>query len=831
MNGILQDLRYAARVLRQAPGFTLVAVLTLALGIGANAAIFSAVQSALLTPPPFPEPDRLFLVTGTDRRFPGEALPLSYPSYEELRDHGGAIGEFGAWTSFGNTTFALTGDGAPQRVPYAMGSASLFQLLGVQPSLGRLFTTAEDRFGGGFRVTLLSDALWRQRYGADPGIVGRAITLDGLPYTVIGVLPPEFRFVTFPAAPALWIPLGLDPVSPGRHYGPAAYLGVIGRLASGVSALQAQAGLNGLFSRLRQDHPEFYGEAGVVGTPLVRASTRAVRRTLQILFGVVALVLLIVCANMANLLLARGASRVREIAVRLALGARRSRIVRQLLTESVLLALTGGAAGVLLALWCARGLTVLPVFSPAAPLVPFEAGTSAPGLSLAVLGFALVVSLGVGILFGLAPALDASGGSLERRLRSSAGAGGGVTSGRLRRGLVIGQLASAFALLVVGGLLLKSYERLSAINPGFRSTNVLTLDVDLPPKYGTDEARTAFYDATLNRLAALPGVRAVGAVGALPLSGPEEATDFRIAGQAPPDPGHEAIVPFTPVTPGYFAVLHIPLRAGRLLNDHDGARAPRVAMINEAMARRYWPGEDPLGQRITLSEEALRVGPRGAISMDWDGASREVVGVVEDVRHDGLSAEPSPEVYLPYRQSPWPAMTLTIAENGPANLAAAARQAIAEVDPQQPVGDVRQLDDLVAASIGEPRARAALLGLFAALAMLLATIGVYGVIATTVGQRSREIGIRIALGAASGEVRGLILREGGRLIGIGLGSGVLLALAGSRLVRAVLFGVGSGDPLVFVLAGLLLAASALLATWWPARRAAWVDPLVVLKAE
>jgi putative ABC transport system permease protein len=816
MRGIVQDLRYAVRTLRRTPGFTAAAIAALALGIGAATAVWSVVQAVLLAPLPFPAADRLALVWSRSDEAPETWLSL--PEIEDLR-RGTA---FAGVAALRDWTFNLTGGGEPEEVAAAAVSADLFPLLGVAPALGRAFLPEEDRAGAG-RVALLSDELWRRRFAADPAVLGRRLDLDGEGHTVVGVLPAGFRIPppssVFPARVDVWVPLDpvlFDPVLRRRD---VHHLHALGRLAAGATVEGARAEVAALGRRLAREHPEAYAAPGwgLAVEPLREQVVRGARPALLLLSGAVALLLLLVCANVAHLILARNATRAREIAVRAALGAGRGRLARQLLTESLALALAGGALGVLLAsaavdLLAAHGPGDLPRLGEAA-------------VDGRVLAFALAASLATAAIFGLGPALRGaalsgagSAGSAGDGLRA---AGRGVSAGpriaRARDLLAVSQIALALVLLAGSGLLAKSFLALRAAPSGFAPAGVLTLRLSLPAtRYPGAGDRPAFFAELERRLAALPGVRAAGAVSHLPLSGTVLGSGFVAEGG--PAAGTEVAADLRGTTPGYFAAMGIPLVRGRGFRDADGPEAPPVAVVDETLAGRLWPGEDPVGKRLRWIRSDVPL---------------QVVGVARSVRHVGLGVPPEPTVYRPYAQyARATALFVAVRGNGSAeSLAEEVRAAVRALDPGQPVADLRGMESRVEESLGRPRFQALLLGGFAAAALLLAAVGLYGVISYSVAQRTHEIGVRMALGATPGTVRRMVVGRGAAITAAGLAAGLLLALGLARLLAGLLYGVAATDPATYAAVVLLLGAVALLATWLPARRATRVDPLAALNAE
>jgi putative ABC transport system permease protein len=807
-----RDLRHAARGLLRSRGFTVAAVLTLALGIGGATGIFGVVDAVVLRPLAFPDADRIQLVWTRS-----EARPeswLSYPEWTDLREQGSAFADVAALR---DASFAVTGEAEPEQVAALAVSANLFSVLGVGPALGRGFLPAEDRTGAG-RVAILSDGLWRRRYGGDPGIVGRAIPLDGEPHTVVGVLPPGFRLLppssVFPREAAVLVPLepllgtGVLRDRDVRH------LHVLGRIGPGVSAAQARAEVERIGERLRREHAGVYTAPGwgMYAVGYREHLVREVRPALLILLGAAGFLLLLVIVNVTNLLLVRDAARVRERAVRAALGASRVRLAAAELAESLVLVLAGALGGVLIA---GLGLDVLRALGP----------ESLPRLDEAridgrVLGVGLLLALGSVLALALVPVLHAARGDAGEALRESArGASAGRRSGRARRALVVAQVSLALVLLVGTGLLTRSLLHLQAAPTGFDPTRVLTLQLPLSDaRHPPGRERAAFLAGAEERLRTLPGVRAVGAVTQLPLSGAHLGSGF-----LPEPAAADGELPFLAadlrgVTPGYFRAMGVPLLRGRGFTDADARDAPRVAVVDETLAARFWPGEDPVGQRIR-----------------WQRAPEpiEVVGVAAAVRHAAPGQAPRETVYRPYAQySPATPVFLAVRADGdPAALAAALRREIHGLDPDQPIAEVVGMQERVRRALDEPRFYSLLLGVFAGAALFLAALGIYGVVSIGVAQRTREIGIRTALGASRRDVLRLVLREGLRLSLLGVAGGVLAAIALTRVLAGLLHEVSATDPLVFALVPVLLTAAALLACYLPARRAARVDPTVALRAE
>jgi putative ABC transport system permease protein len=835
MGSLAQDLRFATRSLARRPGFAAVAVLTLALGIGANSAIISVADAVLLRDPPWAEPDRLALILGRRAAAGADRLPLSFPNFADFAERARSFDGIAAWNSSPGTTLPLTGRGEAEQVRYAAVSASLFDVLGVRPAIGRGFSTGDDVEGAA--VVVVGHDFWVRRLGADPDAIGAPLRLDGRMYTVIGVLPADFRFIEWPAPPQVWLPLMADPSVPVGNRSPrwargASYLGVVGRLSADASLASAQAEIDALARAIAAENPGMNRDLSFRVVALREQVVGGLRATLRLLLAAVALVLLIACANVANLLLARGAGRAREIAVRFALGASRRRVVAQLLAESLVLATAGGLLGVVFAAWAVDLLAANPFAAPD-PFVPFAVDPARIGIDGRVLAFTLLLTVLTAALFGLAPALHGARRAPFDALREGGRASPSPAARRARDVLVIAEVALAVPLLTGAALLVTSLTRLQRVDAGFDPGSTVAAELDVRGgRYATPAHVAAFYDALLARVAAIPGVAAAGAVERLPLTGPQQSTDFRIEGEAPVEAGARPNVAYASVTPGALATLRVPLRAGRAFSGADDAQAARVALINEAAAARFFPGVDPVGRRIALTVEALRFGPDGPPAIDFDSAFREIVGVVADVRHEGLAVPPQPAFYVPFAQRPQGDMSVVVrAAAGTVGLAGALREAVRAVDRDQPVVAMTTLDDVVARALGAPRLRTHLLSTFALLAAALAAIGLYGVLAFAVSQRMHELGVRIAFGARPREIFGLVTARALRLAATGIVLGVIAAAALTRLLASLLFEVDPLDPLAFAAAPALLLAVALLASIGPARRATRVDPLVALRAE
>jgi putative ABC transport system permease protein len=820
MNGLVQDLRYALRGMRQRPGFALVAVLTLALGIGANTAIFSIANGVLLRALPYAVPDRLVMVWGYRAQEP--LAELSVPEYWDLRERTRSMASVGAYA---DGSANLTGSGAPERLRVGVMTANMTQVLGVEPRLGRGFTAEEDLPGRPSAV-LLSDGLWRRRFGADSGIIGRTLTLDDTPATVVGVMPRDFQLPShFGGAPMdLWAPLQLDPAQNRSERG-WHYLRAVGRLKPDVTLDAASRESSTLMRAMLAEypgeyHPDFNGSATAVRQEVVGD----VRPAILVLLGAVALLLLIACANVAGLLLARAEGRQREMALRTALGAGRGRLVRQLLTESVLLSLIGGGLGLLAALWGVRALLlVAPASIPRLDAVDIDGR---------VLAFTLGVTVLTGLLFGLVPAVHAARHDLSGAL-GDGGRGGtpGAARHRVRRALVAGQVALALVLAAGAGLLVQSFVHLRQVDPGFVPERLLTAHIEPSPiRYASNASVRAFYQSLLERLQALPGVRRAATARALPMTGRLEMGDwsFILEGQAssPPVPTDWHPADWQVVSPDYFRTMGIPVLTGRGIEASDRLGTPGVMVVNRTLAHQVWPGRDPIGQRVLLGG--------GEVDSVW----RTVVGVVGDVRHRGLSAPPRPEMYLPYAQFPagrgdaTRALYLVIRTAGdPSALIPSVRGALAGLDPDVPLSSVQTMEQSMGSWAAERRLLMLLVTSFAALALVLGAVGIYGVMAHVVAQREREIGVRVALGAVPGEIVRLVAAQGMTMVGLGIVVGALISLAASRLLRSVLFEVRPYDPATLVTTAVALAAVAAVAMLIPALRATRVDPIDALRAD
>ena len=808
---LLRDLRQAGRSLRKNPGFAAVTVLTLALGIGANTAIFTIVNAVMIEPLPFHEPERIVVVWEENARNPGEANTISPANFLRWQER---ATEFEQMSAFYEVRANLTGRTRPEELVVQSVTSNFFSTLGATPIVGRTFTPEEGPEGQN-RVVILGYRLWRDRFGGDSGIVGQTIQLNSNPFTVVGVMPPDFGLFlkagSLVGKPAqVWVPFAF---TAEMREPKGRYMTAIARLKPGVSLARAQAQMATIAAGLTREFPQFNTQWGVRVVPVHDEVSGEMRPTLLVLGGAVAFVLLIVCANVANLLLARGTTRRREIATRTALGASRSRIVMQLLTESLALALAGGALGLLVARW---GVGLLIAMSPAD-----VTGLAHVSLDWPVLAFAAVVSILTATLCGLAPALEGSRTDLQESLREGARqAGAGVRMRRLRKALVVSEVALAVVLLVGAGLMLRSFANLHRVNPGFDSRGILTMRVLLPrAKYPDDSKRMQFFEEATARVGALPGVRAAGAISTLPFTGLGSATVFTIAGEPAPAPGQEPVTDVRICDNGYFRAMRVPLLRGRFFTSRELREKSDVVIINEALARQHFAAKIPIGQRIT-------------IEMADENVPSEIIGVVGDVKHVELTSEVRPMVYWPAPQLVLSAMALIVRTDlEPLALAPAVERTIQSIDKDQPVSDVRTMEQWVSASLSRTRFSSVLLALFAALALGLAAIGIYGVMSYAVGQRTTEIGIRAALGADARDIRRMILGDGFRLILVGLAIGAPLALILSGTLKTLLYETRGADPVTFAVVLVLLGAGALLASYLPARRAAHVTPMEALRHE
>ena len=813
-----QDLGYAARMLRRQPGFAAAAVLTLALGVGATTAIFSLINATVLRPLPFPDPDRLVAIWA---RNPGQHVgtPFASPANADVAEWRRTNQSFAGIAAFAAGSADLAEGGAAERVGAAGVTAGFFETLGVTPLLGRTLAPGEEVHGGPL-VALIGHGLWLRRFGGDPSLVGRRVWINGAARTIIGILPPDFdfprgaewpSFFPFAGRTEVWLPLAFRAQDDGtgwsnwqsRH---ERGLVAIGRVKGEASLGQAQAEMETFATHAAQEYPATHKGWGIALVPLRDQMAGQSSTSLLVLFAAVSLLLLIACVNVANLLLARGVARQQEIAVRTALGAGRRRLVRQLLAESLLLSTLAGAFAVLVAYACLR------VFLRLNPLTYSRLDEAS--IDPAGLGFAAGLALVTSVMFGLVPALQSSRADLRTSLHEGGRSGDGAVRERVRAWLVAAEVALALVLLTTAGLMVRSFLRVQAVQPGFRPEGVLAFDVSAGPR---DEAsQFQFFEQLTAGLQALPGVRAAGAISFLPLGGGQNRGSFVVEGDPPVAPGSEPRAERRLVTPGYFAAMGIPVRRGRVFTAGDTLEQPRVVVINDTLARQFFRGREPLGQQ-------LRAG----------GRTRTIVGIVSDVKSGSLERDDvGPQIYMPHTQWAWGVMTMVVHTDGdPLTLASAARGVLKTLDPLLPAANMRTMDQVVSRASSARRFSMALLGFFAVAALILTAIGIYGVVAFLVGHRSREIGVRMALGAQPGDILRLVIRQGMKPVALGTIAGLAGSLAASRLVASQLYGVSSSDPLTLVTIAALLAVAALVACWLPARAATKVHPLEALRCD
>ena len=813
---LLHDLRYNVRTLFKRPGLVITITLILALGIGANTTIFSVVNAVLMRPLPYEAQDRIVMVWETNQ---SKAIPRSIVSPANFLDWKEQSNAFDHLAAFRFWFFTVTGAGEPNIYHGARVSADFFPLLGVKPEFGRNFGPEEEQVGRD-HIVILSHALWQRRFAGDPNIIGQPLTVDGEPFTIIGILPASFRFTrVLNAELELWMPIAFTPQQLTRE---DKSIIVYGRLKDGVSLSQAQAELNGITRRLEQQYPKTNSGWAAQVNNLHEQSTRPIRPTLLILMVVVVFVLLIACANVANLLLTRATTRQKDVAIHLALGSSQYRLVRQLLIESLLLALLGGAAGLLLAYWGISFLNVILL-----DRIPYLEKLS---LDVRVLAFTLVVSLLVGIIVGLIPGLRASRLNLSEVLKE----GGRSLSEapgrrRLRNVFVVLEVTLAVPLLISAGLMLRSSLLLQNIDRGINLQNVLTMQISLPPaKYSTAQQTATFYQQTLHRIQAEPGVQSVSAVNFLPLTNLGDATSLTIEGRNPSPAGQDVTASYRVIDQNYFRTMGIPLLRGRYFTEQDNDESHGVVMINQTMARRYWPDEDAVGRRLQPHFPTVKVPWRPESTNTW----LTIVGIVGDVAEAGLTDEQPAEIYVPYLQNPSALMNLLVrSTSDPLRLVPAVRAQVWAVDPDQPVYNVKTMENVFSQSIAAPQVITSLLATFAAVALILAAVGVYSVMSYSVAQRTHEVGIRMTLGAQQQHVLRMIVGQGLRLVLVGVAIGLTTAFAVTRVIANLLFGVTPTDPLIFILVPMLLVLVAMLASYLPARRAVRVDPIIALRNE
>ena len=804
-----QDVRYGVRMLLKNPAFTAIAVLALALGIGANSAIFSVVNTLLLRPLPYKNPDQLVVIWENATHL---GFPKNTPSAANFLDWQKQSTVFAGMGAFAQRSFNLTGVGEPERLDGRRVSANLFDLLGVKPILGRNFVPDEDK--PGTKVALLNETLWKRRFGSDPGVIGRSLSLNGEPYTVVGVLPSSVRLPAFGNwRDQVWVPLAFsaeEAASRGNHY-----LEVIGRMKPGVTVAKARAEMETIAARLAQQYPEDNVRIGAVVNPLHEEIVGNMKPALLILLGAVAFVLLIACANVANLLLARAAARHKEIALRLALGADRARLTKQLLVESVMLSMLGGIVGLGLAY---AGLRILARFIP-----PDVAHAEMISIDGRVMAFTLIVAVVTGLIFGLAPASQAAHSNINDTLKEGGrDSGAGPRGKRLRSALVIAEVAVSFILLIGAGLLINSFMHLRNLDPGFRADHLLALQVDLSEtKYPDNARRVAFFDEVLRRVQALPGVRSIAVAGNLPFTYNGDSAPIGVEGIPDPPPDQHPDVIFRAIGPGYFSTMGIPLVRGRDFTEQDNLDGDMKVIVSEKTVRQYWPNADPIGKRLKMGTTTS------------EGPWRTVIGVVKDVRQNDFIAEPKMQMYFSYRQlrSLMPNALIVRTAIDPLSLASPVRNAVWAVDKDQTVANIDSMEHIVAGAVARQRFSMLLLAIFAAVALVLAAVGIYGVMSYSVAQQTREIGIRMALGAQRSDVLKMTVKQGLRLVAFGLVIGLVAAFILTRVMASLLFGISATDPLTFLSISFVLLAVAILASYIPALRATRVDPMVALRAQ
>ena len=814
METLIQDIKFGLRMLLKSPSLSIVATIALALGIGANTAIFSVVNAVLLRPLPYANPEKLMAVFETNLQRGGVRGSHSYPNFFDVRSQTTTFEKIGAYHG---SDFIMTGRGEPARLQGEVVTADVFQALGVPPLVGRMFLPDEDKPTETGRVVVLSQQLYQKRFNSDPSIVNQAITLNGNSYTVVGVMPALFEFPIQNEPVELWTTIsddasGKEPITAARG---AHFLRVIGRLKPGVTPEQAQSDLNAIASRLEQQYPDTNTQRGLRLEPALAALVGDIRPALLILLGAVACVLLIACANVANLLLARATSRHKEMAIRAAMGASRIRVIRQLLTESVLLSLLGGAVGLLLAVWWSDLLIAL-----GREDIPRAVHV---GIDWRVLGFTLGVSVLTGIIFGLVPAFHASKTELVESLKEGGrGSSEGTRRTRMRNTLAVGELAVAVVLLVSAGLLIQSLWRLQNVKTGIEPDNVLTFSVAVPETRYKADQQSRFFNDLKTRLGSSPGVQSASAILPLPLNGDRFVISFQIEGRevARKD---EPVAEFFTTGVDYFRTMGIPIIKGRDFDQRDIHGSKPVVIISQEFARQFFPNEDPIGKRVKPGISTIE---------DEDTTMREIVGVVGDIRNIDLSTEPKPAYYMPQTQVPFSQMVMVVkTTNDPHSLISGATKEVAALDSDVPVFSVKTMREFMSASVATPRFSTTLLSIFAAVALVLTIVGLYGVMSYSVAQRTNEIGIRLALGAQSRDVLLMIVKQGSRLILLGLVIGLLGAYALTRVIKSLLFGVTAKDPMTFAAVAILLAMVALLACYIPAWRATKVDPMEALRCE
>ena len=807
LDSLGQDVRYAVRALRRTPGFALIAVLTLGLGIGANTAVFSVVRAVLLEPLPYAHPEDLFNISQVQDA-DGNVTGWSYANLADFSERDGI---FSGVAGTQHHQLTLTGHGDPLAVDTSVVTPGFFATFGVPPLLGRALSPADGAPGAAGAV-VLSEGLWRSRFGGDPSVLGRGIDLDKRAFTIVGVMPAAFRFPLLSQNEQIWIPLRQDPLfGPWMPRRGGHWLQVTGRLKSGVTAAQRDAALSAFAAASARDYPAENAGWGLRARPLQQMIVAGVRPALLVLLGAVGIVLLIACVNIANLLLTRATSRSRELAVRSSLGAARGRIFRQLLTESAVLGAAGGLTGVALAIAGVRSLSALvPATVPRVNPIQIDAG---------VLGFAAALSIAATLMAGLAPSLVAAGVDLQRALKQDGRAGESAGRRGTRSVLAAAQIALALVLLTAAGLVLRSFARLTSVDPGFNPVHLLKAEVSLPRfKYASPDGWRMFADTLLAKVRAEPGLQNAAVAVPAPIADGTVNLSVTVVGETPASSNADSSASYVSITPEYFRVMQIPLMTGRMFDSHDAKRSRRVCIISEAFARSHFGGQSPIGRHLRFGFP-----PDGNVD-------REVVGVVGDLRDTALDREPGPMMYVPFAQAPFPGAVLLVRTSvGTGSALAAIRGDVGAIDPDLPVTEAGTMDSLIDASLAQPRFRTVLLGLFGAVALALAAIGVFGVISYSVSRRSHEIGVRMALGASRGRVLGMVLREAGTVTLGGIALGLPCALIASRLMRHLLFSVSDRDPWTLAGVAATLAVAAALAALVPARRATRLLPIMALR--
>ncbi len=815
MQTLWQDLRFGARLLLKNPGFTLVAIITLALGIGANTTIFSVINSLLLKPIPFPEAERIALVWQSQENDPNDRNIVSAPNFWDWQKQNDVFEKMAILDSAGKG-YSLSGDSDPERVSGLRVSAEFFDVLGVKPSLGRTFLPEEEK-PGKHQVVVLSDSLWRSRYNADLAIVGKTVRIDSEDHTVIGVMPPSFEFSLYSPVRQLWVPVAYTEGDQDR--GSNSFL-CIGRLKAGVTMEQARARMNIIGRALAEQYPKDNAKETATIDPIIGFDTKDQQRVLFMLLAVAGFVLLIACVNVANLLMARGAARQRELSIRAALGASRARTIRQLLTESLLLAFAGGLSGILVAVWSSSLL--LKVLPGDLMAVPFRSISKAEGFPIdyKVLAFTWGITLLTGVIFGLAPALIFSKRNVNEFLQegSRGTTGGGA---RLRQGLVILEVALALVVLTGAGLMIQSMARLLNVTPGFDPDNLLVLSMSLPQEnlYYGPPGHPQFARELKQQVGSIPGVVSVSAVSHMPIAGGSAGRGITIEGQ--PDPGNnQPGGKYTVICPDYFRTMGIKQISGREFTEQDSLGAPGVVVINETMAKRFWPNDDPVGRRIKIGD------------FNTEAPWLTIVGITQDTKQRGLDAQTRPEFFRPYNQAAWPVMTVVVrTAASPATLIGPIKQALARVEPERAASGIRTMNEVISDSVGARRFPMMLLVAFSLVALMLAAVGISGVVSFAVTQRTREIGIRMALGAQKGSVIRLVLNRSMTAALIGVGVGLAASFALTRFLAELLYEVKPLDPFILATAAVILAVVAFLACYLPARRATKIDPIIALRSE